>query len=462
MYQDEHLKHSICTKNHDCTFDITATSTPTSSPTSTEPTLNVGWNTVRDEYEGYVSSYVQKCPFHLFDTKRKRNISRAELKDDICDSLRSWIQLPLTCGEVVNTISHVVHFGMPKPLMWNEDLHPYVFSAMTKNPLIDDEVGSEDRFISALAQELNTYYGLLCKTPSRHHPMPVQFVVPAVRALIERKRTQMSIPSRQVHDQIRLFDQYAILSHRWYQDGHELLFADVANFSDPQVQKKKGFKKLEGFSKVVRSHYGCRYLWLNSACIDETDRNESIQLMFGWYRHAYVCVIYLSTARTGVILDDTWSTRGWTLQEFLAADRVKCFSSDWHPVDSGGKTHTLKFHACRGSTPSFSVYDQLRMATGYVDWKAYKPGADQAIHLFWAMGERRTERPEDMVYSLLSALDVNIPMEYGEGFDMAFYRLQVKLLPRTNDRRLLSWCGHISSPYNSMLAGGCRWISARA
>ncbi|KAL4259752.1 hypothetical protein AB1N83_009350 [Pleurotus pulmonarius] len=341
--------------------------------------------------------------------------------------------------------------------MWNEDLHPYIFSAMTKNPFIDDEVEWEDRFISSLSEELNSYYALLCEAPPRHQPLPVHFVGRTVRALLKRKRAQTLIPSHQVHDQIKLFGQYAILSHRWYQDGQELLFADVANFTDPHVQSKKGFKKLEGFSKVVQSHYGCRYLWVDSACIDENYRNESIQLMFGWYRHAYVCVIYLSTSRTRGILDDAWSTRGWTLQEFLAADRVKCFGSDWHPVDSG--RHQLKFHACRGSTPHLRVYDQLRMATGYLDWKAYKPRADQAIYLFWAMGERKTERPEDMVYSLFSALNVDIPVKYGEGFDMAFYRLQHEILLQTKDRRLLSWRGRTSSRYNSMLAGSFSWIA---
>ncbi|KAF4576992.1 hypothetical protein EYR36_004976 [Pleurotus pulmonarius] len=292
-------------------------------------------------------------------------------EDDVAQVRRgSSLDLPTTNNNgvgylrtpIVDTISHAVHSGVHKPLMWNEDLHPYIFSAMTKNPFIDDEVEWEDRFISSLSEELNSYYALLCKAPSRHQPLPAHFVGRAVRALIERKRTQTLIPSHRVHDQIKLFGQYAILSHRWYQDGQELLFADVANFTDPRVQSKKGFKKLEGFSKVVQSHYGCRYLWVDSACIDEHYRNESIQLMFGWYRHAYVCVIYLSTSRTRGILDDAWSTRGWTLQEFLAADRVKCFGSDWHPVDSG--RHQLKFHACRGSTPHLRVYDQLRMATG--------------------------------------------------------------------------------------------------
>ncbi len=60
-----------------------------------------------------------------------------------------------------------------------------------------------------------------------------------------------------------------------------------------------------------------------------------------------------------------------------------------------------------------------------------------------------------MVYSILSALDVTMPVEYGEGFDRAFYRLQAAILTQTKDRRLLLWRGtsSASSPFNSMLAG---------
>ncbi len=84
---------------------------------------------------------------------------------------------------------------------------------------------------------------------------------------------------------------------------------------------------------------------------------------------------------------------------------------------------------------------------------AYKPGIGQAINVFHAMRNRKTTKPEDRVYSLLSALNIDIPIEYGEGFDSAFYRLQVEILTRTNDRRLLLWPGGASSSYNSMLSG---------
>lgn len=72
------------------------------------------------------------------------------------------------------------------------------------------------------------------------------------------------------------------------------------------------------------------------------------------------------------------------------------------------------------------------------------------------MNSRRTTKPEDRVYSLISVLGVGMEVNYGEGFSRAFYRLQVKCLCREHDRRLLLWHstrgGASSSKYNSMLA----------
>ncbi|KAF4575479.1 hypothetical protein EYR36_006839 [Pleurotus pulmonarius] len=232
-------------------------------------------------------------------------------------------------------------------LPWNDDLRPYVFSAMTKGALVSDEAP----FISALNDELRAYQDTL----------PMRSILQGIRDLINRKRTQTSISNQQVLEQIELFGQYAILSHRW--DGEELSFIDVANLSNSSVQAKKGFKKLVGFSRVVTSHYGCRYIWMDSACISETDRYASIPLMFGWYRRAYVCVVHLATS--WVVSKDVWSTRGWTLQEFLAASRLKCFigtGSDWRPVDPASSK--FKFHACREYTNLSPVYDKLRSVTG--------------------------------------------------------------------------------------------------
>ncbi|KAF4562468.1 hypothetical protein EYR36_004128 [Pleurotus pulmonarius] len=194
---------------------------------------------------------------------------------------------------------------------------------MAKNPLLDDDdVEWEKRFVSALYLALDG-----AGSSRRWHA-----IRPPVCELIEWKRTQTCVPTpHQVHAQIALLGQYAILSHCWDRD-QELSFADINNLSDPAVQAKKGFTKLSGFSKVVESLYGYRYVWMDSACIDEADRNESIPRMFGWYRHAYVCVIYLSTSAS--VSKDPGSTRGWTLQEFLAASRIKCFTGNSDSLDN--------------------------------------------------------------------------------------------------------------------------------
>ncbi|KAG9221251.1 hypothetical protein CCMSSC00406_0008914 [Pleurotus cornucopiae] len=391
--------------------------------------------------------------------ERKRNISRMELKDDIATLLMGWIEFPLAYSEVIDIISDAVRLTetSPRPIQWREDIRPFVFSAMTKNPLIN----GVDCFISALKDELQAYnLGTLHDYSRRLRiPIPIHSVLLAVRESIHTKPMQTSIPSHRVREQITLFGQYAILSHRWYQDEEELSFVDVSNISDPGVQAKKGFRKLIGFSNVVKSLYGSRYLWVDSACIDEADRNASIPLMFAWYRRAYVCVIYFSTISSAATSDtpfasrDPWSTRGWTLQEFLAPNRIVCFTNDWHPAESLEETH--KFHACRGSKLVSLLYHDLRSTTGYVEWEAYNPGIDHAISLMRSMQKRKTTKDEDMVYSILSALDVTMPVEYGEGFDRAFYRLQAAILTQTNDRRLLLWRGatSASSPFNSMLAG---------
>ncbi|KAF7436148.1 hypothetical protein PC9H_002974 [Pleurotus ostreatus] len=362
----------------------------------------------------------------------------------------SWIKCPLTDAEVMGIISSTLPSGWEDEL---KQIHPYVYSAMAKSPLHEDEL----RFLSVLNGELQAYHSMRRKsigTPTP--PIPIHSVLLAVRELIEKKRsTHTPITRNHVLDQICLSGQYAILSHRWYQDNQELSFVDIINLAHPTVQAKRGYQKLVGFSKIVQSYYGCRYLWVDSACISESDRAASIPLMFTWYRHAYVCVIYLMSS-SSTISKDPWSTRGWTLQELLAAERVICFTSDWRPVKDYSPGRSL-FHACREdytSLPPISlIFNEFLSVTGNMDWAGYEPGLHQAFHLFGAMGTRETTIPEDMVYSLLAVLNIEIPIKYGEGFDKAFYRLQVIYLTQTQDRRLLAWPGDISSPYNSMLAG---------
>ncbi|KAF4570903.1 hypothetical protein EYR36_001829 [Pleurotus pulmonarius] len=147
-----------------------------------------------------------------------------------------------------------------------------------------------------------------------------------LKDLIKSKRMRASRPSHEgVRDQIAILGQYAVLSHCWDQDpSEELTFDDVPNLSDPVVNAKRGFSKLMGFAGVVKSHFGCRYLWMDTACISEADRVASIPLMFGWYRSAYVCVIYLSSSK----VPGDRCFHEYRNDVFPSYDRAISFSSD--------------------------------------------------------------------------------------------------------------------------------------
>ncbi len=328
-------------------------------------------------YDVYIWEYVNNCPFHLFDTRRQRNVTRCELKDDIYNALRSWLEIPLSCNDVLDILleSEKQSSQDLDDSEWKKQasrdaleeskayLRPYLYAAMIKNPLANGHTP----FISAVIDALRIF-NLALFPPARsqrgHHGRQrfrrysVKHRV--LRDLITQKRAKTAPPAIQdVQEQITLFGQYAILSHRWCQDGQELSFADVlAGLSDPIVQAKEGYKKLMGFSTAVTSLYGCRYVWMDSVCICEDDRNASIPRMFAWYRQAYVCLIYFATSPK--VVEDPWCTRGWTLQELLVPNQFRCFKSDWSPIV---RTQRM-FHANRGVGAVDDVHKKLESVAG--------------------------------------------------------------------------------------------------
>jgi hypothetical protein len=54
----------------------------------------------------------------------------------------------------------------------------------------------------------------------------------------------------------------------------------------------------------------------------------------------------------------------------------------------------------------------------------------------WA-SNRETKRFEDIAYSLLGILDINMPLLYGEGVK-AFQRLQEEIMKRSDDHSILA------------------------
>ncbi len=185
---------------------------------------------------------------------------------------------------------------------------------------------------------------------------------------------------------------YAILSHTW--SDNEVVFSDIT------MGKPKDYEGKEGWSKISRSCNqalldGYRYLWADTVCIDKSssvELSEAINSMFKWYKQAHCCYAYLydlSDAKgTAEKLDKCrWFTRGWTLQEMLAAQNLRFYDRNW--VFQGSKA---------------SLIERISNITG-VDTRALRGGNlrffSVARKMSWA-SNRETTREEDMAYCLVS------------------------------------------------------------
>lgn len=226
--------------------------------------------------------------------------------------------------------------------------------------------------------------------------------------------------------------KYAILSHRW--GAEEVIFKDL---TDGTSKSKAGHSKIQFCGEQARRD-GLKYFWVDTCCINKSDAvelQEAINSMFGWYRNAVKCYVYLpdvSRSRTdsadisneaweSTFRKSEWFTRGWTLQELIAPVSVEFFSKEQELL---GNKSSLERHICeitgipanalRGSSLSnFSVAERMSWAT-----------------------TRKTFRQEDKAYSLLGIFNVNMPLIYGEGNHRAMQRLREEIEKTSKGRTL--------------------------
>ncbi|KIX06336.1 uncharacterized protein Z518_04312 [Rhinocladiella mackenziei CBS 650.93] len=231
---------------------------------------------------------------------------------------------------------------------------------------------------------------------------------------------------------IKDIPDYAILSHTWARNEEdEVTFDDL---KDGSGGNKSGYDKIRFCGEQARKD-GLQHFWVDTCCIDKASHSElaeAITSMFGWYRRAKKCYVYLSDVSVSIndkhhpteetwesdFRNSRWFTRGWTLQELLAPKSVEFFSQEGKWL---GDKHTLErqiheitgipIMALRGVAMSnFSVSERMR-------WRV----------------KRNTTRPEDQAYCLLGIFDVFMPLIYGEG-DNAFLRLQDEIDKRLGGR----------------------------
>lgn len=172
--------------------------------------------------------------------------------------------------------------------------------------------------------------------------------------------------------------------------------------------------------------------------------------MFRWYSAAGVCYAYLSDVhldghsgpddalssvearaeRTPIhsaayvsFEKSRWFTRGWTLQELIAPQRLLFFDAYWTPI---GTKATLAEAVARSTKIDRDVLTGRSFMSVNV-----------ATRMSWA-ASRETSRVEDRAYALLGIFDVNMPLIYGEG-TKAFRRLQEEIIRTTADQSIFCW-----------------------
>ncbi|WYZ44647.1 hypothetical protein EsH8_VII_001083 [Colletotrichum jinshuiense] len=229
---------------------------------------------------------------------------------------------------------------------------------------------------------------------------------------------------------------YAILSHTWGKEEVEF-----QHMSNPTAAKAKaGWNKIKMTCKLARPKY--KYAWVDTCCINKSssaELTEAINSMYAWYRSAEICYVYLSDLSpvpqglAGTYLymylrenlpKCRWFTRGWTLQELIASNKVEFYDKKWNLIGEKNDLITI-------------IQDITRVDISILKDNSDLQSLPVARRMSWAAG-RKTTRVEDIAYCLLGIFDINMPLLYGEGMK-AFQRLQEHIANETNDLSLFAW-----------------------
>lgn len=221
------------------------------------------------------------------------------------------------------------------------------------------------------------------------------------------------------HDKV---PAYAILSHTWLPD-QEVTFDELTNGTG---HDKAGYDKIR-FCAQQAQRDGLRYFWVDTCCINKADIVElqhAINSMFRWYRDAARCYVFLSDVSITKRKADSefvqrtwelafrcsrWFTRGWTLQELLAPRVVNFFSREGQLL---GDRVSLKQIVHEITSIPILALTGAPLESFRIDER-----------ISWSEG-RQTKHVEDKAYSLLGMFGVFIYLNYGEGENNAFKRLQ--------------------------------------
>ncbi|TDZ33652.1 Vegetative incompatibility protein HET-E-1 [Colletotrichum spinosum] len=230
--------------------------------------------------------------------------------------------------------------------------------------------------------------------------------------------------------------KYTILSHTWGKE--EVTHQEMLN-PTRAIQEKAGYEKIRRCAEISYDE-GYEYTWIDTCCIDKTssaELSESINSMFAWYRKAAYCLVYLEDFHGDHFKDLTgdirWFQRGWTVQELIAPVLVVFYSASWGVIEEA--------HLFTKKLEKLTSIDQsvLRKSSSIDEISIAKK-------MSW-FANRTTTRVEDMAYSMLGIMGINMPLIYGEG-EVAFRRLQEEIIRNSEDASILLWKGTTEAAFD--------------
>ena len=236
---------------------------------------------------------------------------------------------------------------------------------------------------------------------------------------------------------------YAIVSHCW-EGEQEISFRDFNELEEGRgITQKRGFHKVwKACERARNEDPPLRYCWVDTCCIDrlnlgETDR--SINSMYAWYRNSAICYVYLHDLQDGGDLESQlpeckYFTRGWTLQELVAPQRMMFFDAKWKPR---GTKIELRGLLSRITNISEHVLEDGR--------NVHKECV--ARRMSWA-ANRQTTLVEDQAYCLLGIFNLQI-QTFFEG--MPFFYLVLEIIQKINDRSVFAWKSSSNETYRGLL-----------
>ncbi|KAG2155099.1 uncharacterized protein EDB93DRAFT_134976 [Suillus bovinus] len=291
---------------------------------------------------------------------------------------------------------------------------------------------------------LDTSTGRLC---NREAQIKAFRMSTECKELLSSTMKHANFRMERIQDTVAMYFRYVMLSHRW--EGTEPSLHNIQGKVLYDLDPFGGIAKLQSFCETTRDK-GYRWGWIDTCCIDQTNNVElqqSVNSMFTWYRHSALTIIYLSdvppSSKSGALANSVWSTRGWTVQEFLAPKHVLFYQKDWSLyLDDRSPNHK----------DSPTIMQEMGEATG-IDAQAlvaFCPGMRDAREKLQWVSARVTTWQEDIACSLFGIFGVNMPVIYGEKKQKALGRLLQEIIAQSGDISALNWVGQ-SSEFNSCL-----------